>query len=210
MLLSLDASLSKFSWCLFSKGISLEGDCLHLKHYESLPNYLEAQLDRLKILPREISKIAVIIGPGNYTGLRATLSLVRTWHMLYDTPVICKNRLETMLYCMTLHTSEEVMVSQSVRMEEFFILKGKAAPDKKFEITQPLLKIHRKDWLSYAAKLPVYGDSLDNTLLPHAMIWEDMAPALARWVSPLSSASPLSDITPLYIRQASQKASQSK
>lgn len=209
MILSLDASLSKFSWCI-SEGVSLEGDCLGLKHYESLPNYLESQLNRLKISPREISKIAIIVGPGNYTGLRATLSLVRTWHLIHDTPVVCKNRLETMLYYVTQHMSEEVMISQSVRMEEFFVLKGRATPGKDFVITQKLLKTNRSDWPQYADKCPVYGDPLSESLLPYNTVWDNLAPALARWTTPIKSGNSLSEMTPLYIRQAAQQAPQNK
>ncbi len=209
MILSLDASLSKFSWCI-SEGVSLEGDCLRLNHYESLPNYLESQLHRLNISPREISKIAIIVGPGNYTGLRATLSLVRTWHMIHDTPVVCKNRLETMLYYVTQHISEEVMISQSVRMEEFFVLKGRATPGEDFVITQKLLKTNRSDWHQYADKCPVYGDPLSESLLPYNTIWDNLAPALARWATSIKSGNSLSEMTPLYIRQAAQQTAQNK
>lgn len=209
MLLSLDASLATFSWCIAHDNAT-EGDCLRLKHYESLPNYLESQLDRLKILPTDISKIAIIIGPGNYTGLRATLALVRTWHMLYDTPVICKNRLETMLYHVTQQHSEEVMISQSVRMDEFFILKGKAANPRELMITQELLKINRKDWASHAGQLSVYGDDLEELPLAEDAHWNHLAPVLAQWAKSLDALTPLSDMTPLYIRQAAQQSAQRK
>lgn len=204
MLLSLDASLATFSWCL-AHNTSIEGDCLRLKHYESLPNYLESQLDRLQIQPAEISKIAVIIGPGNYTGLRATLALIRTWHMLYDTPVICKNRLETMLYHVAQHNATEIMISQSVRMDEFFILKGKTDEQQDFKITRELLKINRQDWQSYAGKLTVYGDTPAAPLSDDTS-WNHLAPVLAQWAKSLTTLTPLSSMTPLYIRQAVQQS----
>lgn len=209
MLLSLDASLSQFSWCI-SQDASIEGECLRLKHYESLPNYLEDQFNRLQILPRDISKIAVIIGPGNYTGLRATLAMVRTWHMLYNTPVICKNRLETMLYYATQNTTQEVMISQSVRMDEFFILKGRAHPDRDFVITQELLKIKGIHWTEYANAVTLCGDSFAEEKVNYTASWENLAPILAKWATSLKSESTLSNIIPLYIREAAQSPSQTK
>lgn len=209
MLLSLDASLSQFSWCI-SQGTSIEGDCLRLKHYESLPNYLESQLNRLQILPREISKIAIIIGPGNYTGLRATLAMVRTWHMLYHTPVICKHRLETMLYYAAQHTPQEIIISQSVRMDEYFILKGKHHPERDFIITQELLKIKSSHWPQYADAVTLCGDSFTEEIPKYTAVWENLSPVLATWATSSHSESTLSDMTPLYIRQAAQQPSSKK
>lgn len=207
MLLSLDASLSHFSWCLQHQNQILAQDHLRLSHYESLPLYLKAELKKLSISPLQIDRLAVIYGPGNYTGLRASLALVRTWHMLYGTPVVCKNRLETLLYVASLDTHKEIMVSQSVRMNEFFILKGKRNTEQSVEITQALLKIPAAVWSEQAEGLSVYGDAPEGEL-PVSNIqahWQHLAPVLATWAAQENPVDSLIDILPLYTRQAVQK-----
>lgn len=207
MLLSLDASLSYFSWCLQHQNQILAQDHLRLAHYESLPLYLKAELEKLNLSPLHIDRLAIIHGPGNYTGLRASLALVRTWHMLYGTPVVCKNRLETLLHVISLDTDKEIMVSQSVRMNEFFILKGKRNANQPVQITQPLLKISATVWSEQAEGLSVYGDAPEGEL-PASDIqdhWQHLAPVLATWAAQENPVDSLIDISPLYTRQAVQK-----
>lgn len=204
MILSMDASLVPFSWCLYGSQGVIASDTHPLKHYENLPNYLQGIFEKQELTPQDIQRIAIIKGPGNYTGLRASLALVRTWHLLWGTPVICKNRLETMLYAVCQTEPAEVTIAQAVRMNEYFILQGKQNQEG-FEVTQPLTKIQGEDWFQYVTTARVFGDGPEAQLLSQDNVqWTHLTPVLAQWAQHSAPESSLDSISPLYTRKAVQ------
>lgn len=202
MILSMDASLVPFSWCLYGSQGVIAADTLSLKHYENLPHDLQHIFKEQGIIPQDIERIAIIKGPGNYTGLRASLALVRTWHLLFGTPVVCKNRLETMLYHVCKTESDEVTIAQAVRMNEYFILQGKQSSPS-FEITQPLTKIQGEDWAQHVKTRKVFGDSPQDPVQDDVQ-WTNLAPVLAEWAQYSTPETSLETISPLYTRAAVQ------
>lgn len=204
MLLSLDASLPHFSWCLQSDNQILAEDASPLKHYENLPHYLQQIFEQHHIVPQDIQQLAIIKGPGNYTGLRASLALVRTWHLVWGTPVVCKNRLETMLYHVCQTESKEVAIAQAVRMNEYFILKGKKT-EHGFDITHPLEKINGQQWDSYLKDATVFGDAPpEKSGIQESVQWTHLSPVLAQWTLETASYTPLEAMVPFYTRAAVQ------
>ncbi len=63
---------------------------------EDLPLVLEELLPAAGWQPREITHVAVALGPGGYTGLRSGLALAKTLAQMNDIPVIGVNSLEAM------------------------------------------------------------------------------------------------------------------
>lgn len=202
MILSMDASLAPFSWCLYGSQGLIAADTLLLKHYENLPNDLQHIFKAQGITPQDIERIAIVKGPGNYTGLRASLALVRTWHLLFGTPVVCKNRLETMLYHVCKTEADEVTIAQAVRMNEYFILQGKKTPQS-FELTQALTKIQGEEWTQHVKTRKVFGDSPQGQTQDNVQ-WANLAPTLAEWAQYSAPETSLESISPLYTRAAVQ------
>ncbi len=61
---------------------------------EQLADLVETVLDRAGVAPDELSAIAVVTGPGSYTGLRIGLALARGLAMPGDVPVVPFGALE--------------------------------------------------------------------------------------------------------------------
>ena len=135
--------------------------------------------------------------------------------MLHKTPVVCKNRLETMLYALASeNTNKTVWISQFVRMQQYFIIQAKLS-SKDFQkspispawsILSDLKKVDEATWKTNV-KGNIYGEvppNFQNTLKKHPA-WEHLSPILAQWAEKETHFSPLNEITPFYTRAAVAK-----
>ncbi|MCB1215339.1 MAG: tRNA (adenosine(37)-N6)-threonylcarbamoyltransferase complex dimerization subunit type 1 TsaB [Deltaproteobacteria bacterium] len=80
---------------------------------------LQALLDSQKMTPQQLSSIAVVLGPGSFTGLRILLSTVLGLQKAWDLPVYGFNALEALAYP---HLKKDIPVwafLSSVRGEVF-------------------------------------------------------------------------------------------
>ncbi len=203
MILSLDGTQPQLSWCLRHNDTLLFSENVKLSHYEKLPEHLQKAFETQGISPADISRLAVIVGPGNYTGLRTSLAFVRTWHLLHQTPVVCKNRLETMVYAANQNApTTPVWISQFVRMQQYFIARGHYTSDGIKWLVDPV-KVKQEEWYQ-RVEGEVCGDlpPEHGAIALHTDIWNHLSPTLAEWAQHTHDYRILHDIVPLYTRAA--------
>lgn len=174
-----------------------------LNHMELSPSVLQNLLQKEHIDLSVLKRLALISGPGNYTGLRASILLIRSLALQLHIPVWHLTRLEASMFACQ-GFGAPVWVSQFVRMNQYYFGKG-----------------HYRDESGFCFEVsPQTGDA--NELL---VAWtKSPSPVIGDWTdipssAPLSLALPVSaltlwcektvrpgsdwrDIQPFYIRPA--------
>lgn len=123
MILGVDLSDSSLSLSLRQHQQEIILFKKQLNHMELSPSILQHLLQKERINLSALERLALISGPGNYTGLRASILLIRSIALQFQLPVWHLTRLEAVLFgCQGL--AAPVWVSQSVRMNQYYFGKG--------------------------------------------------------------------------------------
>ena len=198
MILSLDATQKDFCWTLRGEKTEISREAKP-SPYETLPHYLSQQLALEHVQAEDIDTLAVISGPGNYTGLRIVFSLVRTWHLLLGTPVVLRNRLETFVY--GLSDEEPVYVSQYVRMQRYYVIRAKRQGHRVITL-ETHKQMEASEVIDLSKKHRIYGEAPEGVEVQPAKHWHQLTPTLAAWAKHLEPVHDLNAILPVYTRAA--------
>ena len=193
--LGLDASALKTSL-----GMLLEtGEMLHyteeLSSFEHLPLFVHKVLAKEGFQIADVQKIGLIIGPGNYTGLRCSILMAKSFASIYPIQLAGRNRLETIIY-VNQDKRQAVMASQYVRMNQYYVSIGQYR-EQKIEYTLTPRLVSEAEWQHHAQadNLLIMGDRPNA-----APIDLDLGPPLATWV--FESTALETELEPFYIRPA--------
>ncbi|PKL75051.1 MAG: tRNA (adenosine(37)-N6)-threonylcarbamoyltransferase complex dimerization subunit type 1 TsaB [Candidatus Melainabacteria bacterium HGW-Melainabacteria-1] len=212
-ILSLDASNQTLSFCLRSQGQILSLQHHPQAHIEHLPGLLQSCLDTQGIEARNLDVVAILSGPGSYTGLRGTMLVARSLLSLSGVPVMLRRSPEIMLYACR-EIASPVLVAQSVRQQQYYFAVGQYSPSHPSQtegihyLLAPQIGSH-EDLLqalqSFAC--PVAGDWPENIKPnPRIISMRSFAEELANWAendfNPTKAAVPLDNLIPFYIRPA--------
>lgn len=176
-----------------------------LEKAEILPFYLQEALREHNLEINSIQRVGLITGPGNYTSLRASILLARSFAWLYNIKIVAKTRLEVLFY---LHRSQNqpILVNQSVRQGQFYTALGQYQ-DTGISYTIPP-KICNEEELAHLVEKhtgPIFGDWQKGTSSPEVSdtpMAEQIIQALSQWTIQSSETSSFEDIKPFYIRPA--------
>lgn len=173
-----------------------------LNHVEQTPHILQNLFRAENISLSELKRLAFISGPGNYTGLRASILIIRSLAMRWNLPVWHLTRLQAMLFaCQHLHKS--IWVSQFVRMNQYYFAKGLFSSEGfRFDLapqtaTAESLKSHWEQSPGLAIG--------DWTNLPQVKCLPEIltVSALSQWCSTTTEKpTAWNEIEPFYIRPA--------
>ena len=89
-------------------------------HAEILAVMVEEALSAAKLTPKDIDRIAVCTGPGNFTGLRGAMSFAKGFALPRNLPVVGIDALEVTAKQLDPEAQQRIAVSQDVRRGEFF------------------------------------------------------------------------------------------
>jgi tRNA threonylcarbamoyl adenosine modification protein YeaZ len=94
-LLAVDTSQAKGTLALNENQVEWHKQAMHS---EVANVQLQAVLQQSRLEFKDLTHLAVNIGPGSFTGIRVGISLIRTLAYSLDLPVACLNSLEIMAY----------------------------------------------------------------------------------------------------------------
>lgn len=115
-ILNIDTSSTFCSIALSQDGETVFGieSSVEMDHSKSLAGFVEKALNNLEELNQKLDAVAVIYGPGSYTGLRIGLSLSKGLCYALDIPMIVISSLELMavraMFSLSDISGEEIIV----------------------------------------------------------------------------------------------------
>ncbi|MGE3727084.1 MAG: tRNA (adenosine(37)-N6)-threonylcarbamoyltransferase complex dimerization subunit type 1 TsaB [Candidatus Sericytochromatia bacterium] len=173
---------------------------------ESLPGLLKRLFDNFDFQPQNLSAIGIITGPGNYTGIRAGMMVVKTLTYRYQIPLYGLSKLEASLYGLR---SLNMPLSPifNVRQGQIYTGLGKWEERAVYKV-EP----HSSDletWLKRLEEEAPSGLLCSPDPLPDQKTWlplGNLANAVAEWTrEQLKCADPpQTEVQPFYIRPAVQ------
>ena len=196
-ILGIDASSFDISWGILFKdpNLKLRG-VVKINQIEHLPSYFAEvlQLNQLKL--NQLDGIALVTGPGNYTSLRGSILMANTLSLVKPLKLFAQNKLELLLYA--IQSKENLMVSQYVRMGQYYVGIGRYDGNKvQFTLDPMLVSTERWLELQQAENCQVFGEAPGN--FSEVKTVPELGLKLAEWSAQLP---PLQRLKPFYIRDA--------
>lgn len=174
-----------------------------LNHMELSPYLLQRILEAEQINLSEIQRLALISGPGNYTGLRASTLLMRSLSIQLHRPIWHLTRLEALIFACR-NYPKPVWTSQFVRMNQYYFAKGQYHAESGFCFAIQPQTGTADDVYTAWTKSPevLFGDWTEKQALLHCPSATHVS-ALTSWCeeSPTAGAH-WSEVHPFYIRPA--------
>ncbi|PIQ27318.1 tRNA (adenosine(37)-N6)-threonylcarbamoyltransferase complex dimerization subunit type 1 TsaB [bacterium (Candidatus Blackallbacteria) CG17_big_fil_post_rev_8_21_14_2_50_48_46] len=136
LILGIDTTQSNAQIALLQNKQKLAVCEFFLERMESLPALLHDLFQERGILPAELGGIGFVKGPGNYTGIRAGLMVVKTLTSLYNLPLWGFTRLETALYSLR-HLNTAISPVFNVRQGQFYTAWGQWQKDQAQYLLEP-------------------------------------------------------------------------
>ncbi len=178
---------------------------------ESLPGVLKRLFESYDLQPQALTAIGIINGPGNYTGIRAGMMVVKTLTYRYQIPLYGMSKLEAALYSLrSLNTPLSPIFN--VRQGQIYTGLGQWQAGQACYLVEPCSK-SLPDWLNQldeqglSALLcraePFEGEwTSERTWLPLG----NLAGAVAAWTQEQLKGGhpPDNEVAPFYIRPAVQ------
>ena len=95
------------------------------QHAQSLLPMIDAQLARAGIGLRDLDGLAVVHGPGSFTGIRIAMSIAQGLAFAADLPLYCESSLRCLAYAALQSPSapsavNQILVASDARMHEFY------------------------------------------------------------------------------------------
>ena len=178
---------------------------------ESLPGVLKRLFESYEFQPQDLTAIGIISGPGNYTGIRAGMMVVKTLTYRYQIPLYGLSKLEAALYSLrSLNTPLSPIFH--VRQGQIYTGLGQWQAGQAHYLLEPCSK-SLSDWLKqldeqglsalFCRAEPFEGEwPSERAWLPLG----NLAGAVAAWTQEQVNGGhpPQSEVAPFYIRPAVQ------
>jgi tRNA threonylcarbamoyl adenosine modification protein YeaZ len=178
-----------------------------LPKVEALLTDLQAALTAQDLQPRDIDRLVVVTGPGNYTTLRAGIVALRTWGMVQQLPLFVTGRLDMMLYAASLEHPEQLYAPcLNVKQGQWYAAMGQWSMGQSNYLQAPGLW-RWEDWVTEVQKHPALS-LLHLEPLPESSIAQRHLPQIvavaARWgaLQALEKQAFIHQVQPFYIRPA--------
>lgn len=201
-ILGIDASDKILGLCLRSQGHQLLTREEPLTHIEQLPSLLADFLRTAEMVPDDLQRVALIRGPGSYTGLRGSVLLARSLAQLKHIPVMTRLWHETVLFALR-QAQEEWLICRAVRQNQYYVAHGR------FEQGQPAYRLapsllEASELLTYAAQHDccVIGDWPESDQAFVSQPFKQVSQALAEWAEIDFSPVTVESLLPFYVRPA--------
>ena len=228
--LALDTALDACSVALALRGDALghQTNAIHLigrsinlgrGHAEHLMSELEQVLAAANVAYADLTRLAVTVGPGSFTGLRVGLATARSLALALDIPLIGTSTLEALALTAQNTTSDSPLaVLIDARRDQIygqlFTLEGAypaAITNAEVLSAADFAKVCRAHTVSHliGSGASLIADQIAD--LPHFTIDATTAPdmqAIARWA--LDQPVPLTPPAPLYLRGPDAKPQAAK
>ena len=135
MLLSIDTSGDYVSVALFdqAKCIAYEHSVMSYGQGEALIPCIQSILKKKNKQPKDITKIAVAVGPGSFTGVRIGLAVARAFSLALGIPVVVVNN----FIAEAVGVPEKVKVVLDTKRGDFFV---QDFDDSKVALDNPCVK----------------------------------------------------------------------
>jgi len=197
MLLALDTSSDYVSIALFQDQQLLAHvhQPMTSGQAETIFTLLQKLLKKIKFSPKDISSVAVAVGPGSFTGVRIGLATARAFALALNIPVIGITNFDIAAY----NTKKPVKVVLNTKRGDFFVQDF----DKRGKVlNQPSIKTDTQ----LATDLPFTAVGSGAPLLAQkiacAYISSEMPEAVALGYVALTQPKKHLPAVPLYLREA--------
>lgn len=166
---------------------------------------IESALKQAGLSTRDISHIAVGLGPGSYTGIRAAISAAQGWAAAHDVALLGIPATDTLLHQLRdSGVRDKVLLAFDAQRGELYAGRYCIAPEGTTTVSPLRLMSVDEARAEIREGRPVFGPDL-GTLLPEARSLHPCAAAQAR-VAAHSTGSYLhkpEDLAPVYLRETS-------
>lgn len=196
VLLGIDTSSNVLSLALLvdDKHFSVQKEMLRGQG-EALIPMIQDLLDKAQIKVKDLTHIAVAVGPGSFTGVRIGISTARALALALNIPVYGVTNLEAFAY----HLNQKVMVALDSKRGDYFV---QSFDDNGL----PLDEAHIETIEGLKEKLPLtlvgdVSDTLSQALGCQAIKQELPLAVCVAKIAQARMANPLPAV-PLYLRQA--------
>lgn len=161
----------------------------------SAPGLIAAVLKESGLAPTDVSRLAIGIGPGSYTGIRRAIATVQGWHLAHGTPVVPVGSFQTLAVLAAELDPGPLWLAADAQRGEWAV-----APAEGGRLTGELRLVSRDDLAAWI----VGGQRIvtpDATLSGATRLYPSAAQAalLAQELPPMDP----SNLAPVYLREAS-------
>ncbi len=161
----------------------------------SAPGLIAAVLKESGLTPTDVSRLAIGIGPGSYTGIRRAIATVQGWHLAHGTPVVPVGSFQTLALLAAELDPGPLWLAADAQRGEWAV-----APADGARLTGELRLVRREDLAAWI----VGGQRVvtpDATLTGATRLYPSAAQAalLAQELPPMDP----SNLAPAYLREAS-------
>lgn len=203
--LSIDASQTMIEVCLRHDKQTIKLIQQKLNSIEHLPLFVSDLFKEHHLKLNKLSSISLITGPGNYTGLRACVLVVKSMALSLKLPVMGRQRTDVMIYaCRALN--RPVLAAQFVRQSQYYVAVGHYHSGSIHYQSEAQL-INQNELLSLQHKhlCPVIGDWPEEYLEGiHRIEFQQATEYLAHWAEEAFETENINLLEPFYIRPAVQ------
>lgn len=214
LLLAVDTTGERCSACVFDAGsakvLSAAEPEIGKGHAERLMGVLDEVLAGANASYRDLSRMAVAVGPGSFTGIRVGVSTVRGLALALGIPAIGVDVLEALAHPHLRDARPVLAVQDARRGEVYAALYRSDGSALRAPTALPPDGLAAFVEASQAGALSIVGSGarIAAERLPNARIVTDRAEALIESVARIAAArTPGGPVRPLYLRQADAKPS---
>jgi tRNA threonylcarbamoyl adenosine modification protein YeaZ len=208
--LVLDTSTDNLSWAAFSEAELIFKYTHQIKRGSSKAiAVLEKLLTDYKLKVKDFDAFFVGSGPGSFTGLRISFSIVKAFGCATGKPVIAVSSFATMAYKLR-KQAQKIAVVTDARRGFFYTAAYRINKDKlirkqkeKLSIPQEFIEQHR-DYLYVSSETPVLdklAKEYPDLQVHQSVVWPDLFSLrdLGRQLYLKGGIKPLTKLEPLYI-----------
>lgn len=202
LILGLDTTQPNAQIALLNQNQKILETEIFLPRMEQLPSKLSSLFQSLEIQPTELRAAGFVTGPGNYTGIRAGLIVLKTLTSIYHLPLYGFTRMETALFSLR-SLPQPVSPLFNIRQNQIYTALGQWQNDQPLYALPPQIQT----WDSWLQNLPWQPLFFCSDPQPFACLpLGNMALAAAEMTQAClhRSVSPPDSVHPFYIRPAVQ------
>lgn len=202
-ILGIDASGKNLGLSLRRQGEQVAQQEQIVEHIELLSAILAQFCENAALRPEAIDRLALIQGPGTYTGLRGSLLMARSLAMFKGVEVTTRLWHEVALYACRAH-AEPVLASRAVRQNQYYLAKGRFQDGYiAYQLAPQLVEADKLVEVYRQSPCLLVGDWPEEIEKPnHQKIFSQMSRELAEWTETDFHPVDIERLVPFYVRPA--------